>query len=187
MAEALAFPAPAQPAWLETSGLSSPGLGLRAAGAPDLPFLRDLYAESRAAELACVAWPPAARRAFCDSQFMLQHRHYVAHCVPAAFLIVLFEDEPVGRLYLHWTREDLHVIDVLLDASTRGRGIGSALLRWTQAAVSCAAMSSVSLHVEQLNDRAYRLYDRLGFREEESPHPGHRRMVWRPQAGTPVS
>jgi ribosomal protein S18 acetylase RimI-like enzyme len=183
MAEALAFPASAQPAWLETSGLSQCGLGLKVAGASDLPFLRDLYAESRAAELACVPWPPAARRAFCDSQFTLQHRHYVAHCVPAVFLIVLAHDQPVGRIYLHWTSEDLHIVDVLLGIATRGRGIGSALLRWAQAITSGAAVDTLSLHVEQSNQGAYRLYSRLGFREEQSSHPAHRRMVWRPPAG----
>ena len=189
MAEALAFPSLAQPAWLETPGLSRSGLGLRAAGESDLPFLRDLYAESRAAELAHVPWPAPVKRTFCDSQFALQHRHYVAHCVPAAFLVVLFEGRFVGRLYLHWTPDDLHIIDILLGAATRGRGVGSALLRWIQTAALGAGVDTLSLHVERHNGGAYRLYRRLGFREEEGGHGGHRHMVWRrsPSTGTPVS
>jgi len=182
MTEALAFPAPAQPAWLETPGLSQSGLVLRAAGATDLPFLRNLFAESRAAELAHVPWPESVKRAFCDSQFVLQHRHYLALCVPAAFLVVLLGGRPVGRLYLHWTSGDLRIVDVLLDAATRRRGVGSTLLRWAQAVASSAGVGTLSLHVERYNEGAYRLYCRLGFCEEDSPYPGHRRMVWRPPA-----
>lgn len=189
MAEALAFPSSAPPAWLETPGLSQSGLSLRAASESDLPFLRDLYAESRAAELAPVPWPGPVKRAFCDSQFALQHRHYVAHCVPAAFLVALLEGRPVGRLYLHWTPDGLHIVDILLDAVARGRGIGSALLHWTQTAALGAGIGTLSLYVERHNDGAYRLYRRLGFHEEKGDHDGHRHMVWRrsPSTGTAVS
>lgn len=179
MAEALAFPAALPPAWLEAPGLSQFGLGLRAAEESDLSFLRGLYAESRATELASAPWPASAKRAFCDSQFALQHRHYMTHYVPAAFLVVLLEGRPVGRLYLHWTPADLHIVDILLDTATRGRGVGSALLHWTQAATSSAGIDTLSLYVERHNDGAYRLYRRLGFREEGGDHAGHRHMVWR--------
>ena len=179
MAEALVFLAPTRPAWLETPGLSRFGLTLRAAGESDLPFLRDLYAESRAAELAPVPWPVPVKRAFCDSQFALQHRHYVARGFPAAFLIVQLEGRSVGRLYLYWTSEDLHIADILLDAAVRGHGIGSTLLRWLRTAASGAGIGALSLRVEQHNDGACRLYRRLGFREAAGGHDGHRLMVWR--------
>lgn len=184
---ALAFPAPAHPAWLETPSLSQSGLGLRQAAEADLPFLRDLYADSRAEELACVPWPEAAKRAFCDSQFALQHRHYVAHSVPAIFLIVLLDGRSAGRLYLHWTAADLRIVDILLDAAARGRGIGTALLRWLQAAALYAGVETLSLHVESHNQGAQRLYRRLGFREQ-GVHGGHLRMAWTPpRAAAPVS
>lgn len=188
MTQALAFPSPAHPTWLETPGLSSSGLGLRLATESDLPFLRGLYAQSRAHELAHVPWPDAAKGDFCDSQFVLQHRHYVAHCIPAAFLVVLQEGRAVGRLYLHWTSDELRIVDLLLDAATQRLGIGTALLRWVQAVAIHAGFRVVSLHVGEHNDRAYALYRRLGFREEAPGEGGHRRMVWRlPVAGIPVS
>lgn len=134
-------------------------------------------------------WPEPVKRTFCDNQFALQHHHYVAHCVPAAFLVVLLEGRPVGRLYLHWTQGDLHIVDILLGAAVRGHGVGSALLRWTQAATLGARIDVLSLHVEQHNDGAYRLCRRLGFREEEGGQGGHRHMVWRRSTttGTPLS
>ncbi len=187
MTQALAFPSPAQPTWLDTPGLSSSGLGLRLATESDLPFLRGLYAKSRAHELAHVPWPDAAKGAFCDSQFVLQHRHYVAHCVPAVFLVVLHEDRMVGRLYLHWTPDALRIVDLLLDAATQGQGIGTVLLRWTQAVAIHAGFDAVGLHVGAHNDRAYALYRRLGFREEAPDAGGHRRMAWRPPVAGIVS
>ena len=181
MNEALTFPAPARPAWLETPGLSQSGLRLRPAEATDLPFLRDLYASSRDAELACIPWPDAAKRAFCDDQFALQHHHYVTHCVPATFLIVMLQYKPAGRFYLHWTPNELRVVDILLAAAVRGRGIGSALLRWAQAITVDAGIGTLNLHVEQQNSAAYRLYQRLGFHEQDVGG-GHACMAWSPPA-----
>jgi ribosomal protein S18 acetylase RimI-like enzyme len=181
MEEALAFPAPAHPAWLETPGLLQSGLRLRAAETTDIPFLRDLYASSRDAELASIPWPHDTKRAFCDSQFTLQHRHYVAHCVPAAFLIVMLDDKTEGRFYLHWAPNELRIVDILLAANVRGRGIGSALLRWAQAVAVDAGIEVLNLHVERHNSAAYRLYQRLGFYEQDVGG-GHVRMTWTPPA-----
>lgn len=181
MTLARAFPA-AQPAtWLDTPGLAEAGLAVRAATDDDLPFLRALYAQSRAAELAAVPWPEQVRRAFCDSQFDLQHRHYVAHYIPAAFLLVLRQGEAVGRLYLHAAAREMRIIDVLLAAAVRGRGLGSALLRWVQAAAVCSGAEMLSLHVATDNPAACRLYRRLGFLESGA-QGGHLRMIWRPAA-----
>lgn len=179
MTPALAFPAAPTAAWLDTPGLDESGLALRPATDEDLPFLRDLYAESRATELAAMPWPAQAKRAFCESQFVLQHRHYVAHYVPAAFLIVLHRGEAVGRLYLHAAAREMRIIDVLLAAAARGRGIGSALLRWVQAAAVRSGAEALSLHVMQTNRGAFELYRRLGFLECGA-EDGHLRMAWRP-------
>lgn len=185
----LAFPERAPPAWLETPGLEKSGLSLRPAKAVDLPLLRALYAESRASELRAVPWPAAAKRAFCDSQFALQHRHYVTQTPPGVFLIVSGQGQFAGRFYLQQTERDLRVVDILLAAAHRSRGWGSALLRWTQAVASTLGVETLSLHVEQHNDGAFRLYRRLGFCEESSSHVGYRRMAWRPPPGgtAPVS
>lgn len=182
MTPALAFPESAQPAWLRWQGVLPAALDLRPATDSDLPFLRALYAGSRAQELARVPWPETAKRAFCDSQFELQHRHYVSNCRPAAFLVVTRDGCDVGRLTLHWVgSEELRIVDLLLDDATQGQGVGTTLLRWIQAAANGGGFAAVSLQVSVLNDRAYGLYGRLGFVEEPSSDDGHRRMSWRPQ------
>lgn len=181
-AATLAFPAVALPPWLRAG--APPPLSLRAAGRQDLAHLHDWYAESREAELAAVPWPAAAKRAFCDSQFALQHRHYTGQYVPASFLVVLHAGEPVGRLYLHWNAEELRIIDLLLCARLRGHGIGTALLRWLRATLP--APLALTLQVETRNHDAGRLYRRLGF--EVTGASGDRlRMAWRASAGASVS
>lgn len=172
------------PAWLaEALKSSHASVTLRAAEGADLPFLRSLYAQSREAELAQMPWPTEARQAFCDGQFNLQHRHYVSQYPPAAaFLLILQKEQPIGRLYLHWSADELRIVDILIENTSRRQGIGSALLRSLQLAVGDADLPTLSLHVEQQNSEAYRLYRRLGFFEGES-RGGYLRMDWQPGPG----
>lgn len=146
-----------------TSPLHTHGITLRPALEQDMAFLRDLYHQSRAAELAAVPWPDATRRAFLDSQFELQHRHYIGQYTDAAFLIVEHTGRPLGRLYLHDDGDALHIIDILLLSAERGQGIGTALLAHVQQLARQHACTAVQLSVLRDNAAALRLYQRLGF------------------------
>ncbi len=157
-----AFPAdPACAPDLPTS-LRADGMALRPATVPDLPFLRTLYALTRAAELDAVGWPRQAREHFVASQFALQHRHYMSHFPRGPFLVVERHGAPVGRLYLHTEAEDLLIVDITLRTECRGQGFGSALLKAVIDQAS-AQGRGVRLHVDLRNDAAHRLYLRLGF------------------------
>ncbi|WP_426269889.1 N-acetyltransferase family protein [Dyella kyungheensis] len=177
--EAQGFPEPALPPWLDLPGRIASGLQLRLARADDLPFLRELYTSSRAAELACMPWPEQAKRAFCDSQFDLQHRHYLSYTMPGAFTVVMRDDRAVGRLYLQWTPTELHIVDILLLPDAQGQGIGSTLLRWLQSLLPQAGVASLALQVLQHNTAAHQLYRRLGFQAREI-HGMHVSMAWTP-------
>jgi len=128
-----------------------------------MAFLRNLYHQSRAAELAAVPWPDATRRAFVDSQFELQHRHYIGQYSDAAFLIVERTGRPLGRLYMHADGDALHIIDILLLSAVRGQGVGTALLAHVQQLARQHACTAVQLSVLRDNAAALRLYQRLGF------------------------
>jgi GNAT superfamily N-acetyltransferase len=143
--------------------LAADGLELRSETEGDIPFLRRLYATTRAEELAATGWSDAQKLAFTDSQFDWQRRHYRAHYPGTEWGVLEVNGTPMGRLYLQRRITTYLVIDVALLPEWRGRGLGTALMKWvcTQAR---AADKSVTVTVEKFN-RAQTLYRRLGFRE----------------------
>lgn len=142
--------------------LADRNITLRPAVAIDLPFLRVLYASTRAEELAAVPWPALQKQAFLDSQFDLQHRHYITHFAQASFLVIESDGQPIGRLYLLRQPSAFHVIDIALVPAARGDGTGSRLMAHVQQEAA-AAGQDVHLHVDCRNSGARRLYERLGF------------------------
>jgi RimJ/RimL family protein N-acetyltransferase len=161
------------------------GLTLRHASEADRAFLQALFASFRAEEMALIPWPQPQKDAFLAEQFRLQHHHFVSYFSGADFWIVershrAGENSPVGRFYLDRSTPLWRVIDIGLLPEARGRGFGSALLRWAQASVVEAGATGVDLHVLVTNPRAQKLYRSLGFQDEGEPEGYHRRMVWRP-------
>lgn len=150
--------------------LPLPGLAVRAATAGDLPFLRALYHQSRAEEVAAVAWPEQAILDFLDSQFALQHRHYLTFYGNGEFLLVERDGVPVGRLYLHQEGRELAIVDILLEYTQRGSGIGTALLAFAQQRAMALRCRSLRLSVLRDNHGAQRLYQRLGYVEDAEAH-----------------
>lgn len=158
--------------------LAGQGFALRPAGPGDLPFLRRLYGQTRAAELALAPWPEAAKAQFLDSQFALQHRHYLTHFADADFLLLERAGEAAGRLYLQCRAPDFLIVDISLLDDRQGQGVGSALI----AAVlqrAGAEGCGVQLHVDLRNERALHLYERLGF-VSMAVEGAHRLMRWSP-------
>lgn len=159
------------------AALADTGHVLRPLDESDLPWLRELYAESRADELAGVPWPAQMLRAFLDQQFQAQHTHYVQQYADAQFLAIERGDRRLGRLYLLRTAPEHLIVDICLFAQARGQGLGSAVLRQIQA--DAAALGrGVALHVTSTNTGARRLYERLGFVEVPGGDGLYRPMRW---------
>ncbi len=140
-------------------------------------FLRDLFASFRAEELALAPWSDPQKKAFCDSQFDLQDRHFHAHFPDADFLIVERHGQPIGRLYLDRGTDGFLVVDIGFLVEARGMGLGRDLLRTIHAQARRAGASKVWLHVLIHNPRAMALYERLGFRRVILDG-AHWRMEW---------
>ena len=138
------------------------GLHFRPIAEADLPFLRDLYAGTREAELAPVPWPPAAKRAFLEQQFTAQHTFYHDAYKDADFLLILRDEDAIGRIYVHRMPGKICVVDIALLSAHRGHGIGTALFA-ELIDEARATSSEINLHVEP-NNPAQHLYTRLGFR-----------------------
>ena len=174
---------------IDCDGLIEPALGergfsLRAARDADLPWLRELYASTRAEEMASVPWPQATKRAFLDQQFDLQHRHFVGHFPHADFWLVTSAQGPIGRLYRDRALStDLHpgddlVVDICFLPEWRNRGLGSLLLNAAQASAA-ARHCGLRLHVQVHNSRAMALYRKLGFTRVDADAGGsHIEMRW---------
>jgi len=136
---------------------------LRPTVAADESFLYEVYASTRAEELAYVPWDARQKTGFLRMQFAAQHRQYCESYPDAAFDIVLVGSEPAGRLYVDRGAEELRIIDIALLPPFRNRGIGRSLIEDLQAEAT-RRHTPLRIHVERFNP-ALRLYWRLGFRE----------------------
>ena len=153
------------------------GIVLRAAGEDDLPFLLALFAGFRAPELLLAPWSAEQKAAFVESQFALQHAHFVRHFPRADFWVIQREEQPIGRVYLDRSKAEWRLIEIGLATTAQGQGIGAALVRWIQASAA-AAGRAVALSVAVNNPRARALYHRLGFADRPTDSGTHVEMVW---------
>jgi ribosomal protein S18 acetylase RimI-like enzyme len=136
-------------------------LSIRYETPEDYPFICELYASTRAGELARVNWPEPAKADFLNQQSAAQIRHYRRHFPAAAYLLVERAASSIGRIYLDKKPAELRVMDIALILQERGHGWGRTLMT---AVLDLAEedQAAVSLHVEPDNPaRAW--YQRLGF------------------------
>ena len=133
---------------------------LRPVTPADEPFLREVYAGTRAAELERVAWTDEQKREFVDMQFRAQSEAY-AQYTDTTFDVIELDGVAVGRLYVARNDEEIRIVDIALHPDHQGRGVGTVLLR-RLIGEAAAAGRPLRIHVERENP-ARRLYDRLGF------------------------
>ncbi len=133
--------------------------------AEDEEFLCRVYASTREEELAQTDWDNAQKENFLRMQFHAQHTHYQTYYTGAQFQIILWYDEPIGRLYLAYWKNEIRLIDIALLPAHRGQGLGATIIKRIQAEGAEAGLP-VCIHVEKFNP-ALRLYERLGFRAIE--------------------
>ena len=156
---------------------------LRAYAAQDDTFLLDLYASTRADELARLNWDAAQQQAFVRMQCQAQRRSYLVQFPAAEYRIVQRGADDVGRLIVDRTSDVIWLVDISLLPEHRNAGIGTALIRDLQAEAAQAGRP-VMLHVDKSN-RARHLYERLGFAQTADGEV-YIEMAWRPgseQAG----
>src|SRR5437762_3304121 len=102
---------------------------LRPAGPADERFLFQVFACTRAAELAHVPWPDEQRDAFLQMQFNAQHSYYHDRYPDADYKVILCAGEPVGRLYVRREKDLISIMDLTVLPEYRNGGIGSELTR----------------------------------------------------------
>ncbi len=138
-----------------------PAVALRPAREDDQEFLSQVYASTRAEELAPLPWTDAQKQAFLAQQFHAQSVDYAANHADASFDVVLVEGERAGRMIVARRAGEISVIDIALVPEHRGRGIGTRLMAPLLDEADERGVK-VTIYVERFN-RALALYGRMGF------------------------
>jgi ribosomal protein S18 acetylase RimI-like enzyme len=146
----------------------------------DIAFLYQVYASTRAEEMAMTGWNAEQVEEFLWMQFRLQHTQYLHNYKNASFEIILYEKEQIGRLYVDRRENEIRIIDLSLLPGFRRLGIGTKIIKnlMAEADEKCLPLN---LHVLQ-NNPAKSLYEKLGFKKtgefgfhflmERAPAPG---------------
>jgi len=149
-------------------GVSSSTLRSQSAGVvldpvqpDDEPLLFQIYASTRADEMALVPWTPAQQDAFLRMQYQAQRQSYQLQFPAAEYRLIRRESGVAGRLIVDRSTEEILVLDIALLPEHRGAGIGSALMFDLMAEASRTG-NLIRLHVERFNP-ALNWYQRLGF------------------------
>ena len=127
----------------------------------DEALLREIYACTRAAELAMVPWSDEQREAFLRFQFDAQDSHYRSQFPKASYQLILKNTEPVGRLYVLRDDTEIRILDITVLPQYRNAGIGTSLIRDLLAEADRSG-KTVTIWVEQFNS-SQALFQRLGF------------------------
>jgi ribosomal protein S18 acetylase RimI-like enzyme len=130
---------------------------LRPLIAGDELFSYQVYASTRAEEMAFLDWPAAQKEAFLQMQFRAQSQHYRLVYPLATYQVIEWDGVPVGRLILNRADQSTTLVDIALLPEFRNRGLGAALISALQ-----SENRKINLHVLKSNP-ALNLYLRMGF------------------------
>jgi ribosomal protein S18 acetylase RimI-like enzyme len=155
---------------------NSVGVSTRPVTDADQEFLIGVYASSRAAELAQVAWDESQKDAFIRWQYEMQKREYDARYPDARYEVILVDGQPAGRIWIGTDDKQIRLLDIALLTEFQNRGVGTYLLRQL---IDESVRSKKALRhmVFILNENASRFYERLGFKTIEDLG-GYLHMEW---------
>ena len=150
----------------ETASAEGERVHLRAVMAEDDPFLYQLYASTRAEEMARVPWDEAQQQAFLRMQWEAQQLHYQTHNPNSTHDIILLGAKPTGRLYVSRRKTEIRILDITILPEYRNRGLGTPLIKELMREAAQAGLP-LNIFVESFNP-SVRLFERLGFSIKES-------------------
>jgi ribosomal-protein-alanine N-acetyltransferase len=84
---------------------------------------------------------------------------------PVVFLIAEEHDRVIGYVVARGVAAEGEILNVAVEAASRGRGIARSLIRHTLTRLALLGVESVYLEVRESNLAARTLYGRLGFSE----------------------
>lgn len=157
----------------------APAISLRPILPEDAEFLYEVYASTRADELAHIPWSEAQLKAFLKMQLNARDQSYRMYYEGIDDRIILSGDQPIGRLILVRSDEEIRLADVALLPEYRRGGTGTSLIKelMTEAGNT---QRPIRLQVEKPNVQAKRLYERLGF-TTTGENDTHVQMEYQPE------
>jgi len=153
---------------------AAPPISLRPERPDDEALLFAVFASTREEELALTNWDAATRQAFLRQQFAAMRQGYRGMFPTGEFLIVELAGQPVGRLVVNQSENEVRVVDIALLPAQRNQQIGTVLMRQ----ICAAAAKPVRLSVFK-NNRASDWYQRLGF-TRTGEQGFYDELEWRP-------
>jgi ribosomal protein S18 acetylase RimI-like enzyme len=141
---------------------ADPAVALRPVLLGDEQFLYEVYASTRADELSQVPWSEAQLKTFLKMQLNARDQSYRMHYEGIDDRIILFQNQPVGRLIVVREDEEIRLADIALLPEHRSGGAGTSLIKDLMHEAN-ETKRPIRLQVEKPNVQAKRLYDRLGF------------------------
>lgn len=144
----------------------------------DDSFLFQVYASTRAEEMAMVPWSMEQKNAFLLMQFTAQRTHYQKYYPRAKYQVIQLENVAIGRLIVDWSKNPVLLIDIALLPGYRNKGLGTAILKDMLAETTKLHWAMI-LHVETFNP-ALKLYERLGF-VKTNEQGIYYEMTWNPK------
>ncbi|PWK13486.1 GNAT family N-acetyltransferase [Tumebacillus permanentifrigoris] len=127
----------------------------------DESFLYELYASTRKMELLAWGWDDAMQHHFLNMQWNSQRMSYAAQFPDGDHRLVLWEQQPAGRLFIFRNSQAIILVDIALLPEFCNRGIGGMLIVDLQTEARNADLP-LRLQVQTSNP-ARRLYARHGF------------------------
>lgn len=129
----------------------------------DNSFLLEVYLSSRLHEVAHWGWSESDKLFFLQMQYRMQQQSYLLQYPAQSHQVIIADDAQAGRIITAQTEDAWVLVDITLLPPFRNRGIGSRLIQQLK---EKAADSGMPVRLSVFNGNpAYRLYERLEFRE----------------------
>jgi GNAT superfamily N-acetyltransferase len=146
----------------------------------DVSFLFGLFESVKGPEMAAMPVDAGLQRQLLEMQFRALTQGYRTAYPAAAFLVVLLDETPIGRLIVDADPDRWLVVYVALTAPWRRRGIGVALMKAALAEpMRLGAVCQARVALDNL--ASLRLWRRVGFEARESTATDVV-LEWRPTA-----
>lgn len=138
-------------------------VSLRPATKKDREFMEKVYVETRREEFAACGFDDLQINSILEMQFRMQTESYKMQFPDAENSVIQIDETRVGRLIVYRTAEEIRLVDIAVLPEFRRSGIGSFLIGNLQNEAK-NEKKSMTLQVLQANEKAFKLYERFGFK-----------------------